>query len=150
MPQKARQLDRDCSWSEEKRRQWVDRGVSPERRRRQTVQLQGLLWCLLGEDHESLPVASPPAVWSRPQGTGLSPLTWRAHPEAIGNPGSFHRGSYPLVDDLRNIVVDIAAIGVRPVVKFDHLLAFFLGMGFQRSERGRHDLDSGRTHQIKS
>ena len=59
-------------------------------------------------------------------------------------------GRYPSVDDLGNIVIDIAAIGVRPVVKFDHLLAFFLGMGFHRSQRGRHDLDSGRAHQIES
>ena len=59
-------------------------------------------------------------------------------------------GRYPSVDDFGNIVVDIAAIGVRPVVEFDHLLAFFLGMGFHRSQRGRHDLDSGRAHQIES
>ena len=67
------------------------------------------------------------------------------------NPGQLSTvGCYPSVDDLGNIVIDIAAIGVRPVVKFDHLLAFFLGMGFHRSERGRHDLDSGRAHQIES
>ena len=57
---------------------------------------------------------------------------------------------YPSVDHFGNIVIDIAAIGVRPIVEFDHLLAFFLGMGFHRSQRGRHDLDSGRTHQIES
>jgi len=42
-------------------------------------------------------------------------------------------GRYPLIDDLGNIVIDVATIGVRPIVKFYHLLAFFLGVGFHRS-----------------
>jgi hypothetical protein len=39
---------------------------------------------LPGKGNNSLPFASPPAVCSWPQGTGPSPWTRRAHPEAIG------------------------------------------------------------------
>jgi hypothetical protein len=49
-----------------------------------SVQPQRLPWCLAGRWQSFSPVAAPPAVCRWHQGTGPSPSTRRAYPEATG------------------------------------------------------------------
>lgn len=44
------------------------------------------------------------------------------------------------IDDLGNVVVDVAPVGVGLVVAFDHLCAFFLAVCFEWSQGCGHDL----------
>src|SRR5919108_6180831 len=70
-------------------------------------------------------------------------------------PSSFNLLGYVLhgyasIDNLGDIVIDIAPVGIWSVMKFDHLLAFGLRMRFRRSQRSCHNLNPGGAHQIES
>jgi hypothetical protein len=72
--------------------------------------------------------------------SGFGRIFWRA---------ALRAGS-PSIDELGNVVIDVAPVGAGHVMALDHLLAFFPAVGFELPQGRSHDLKLCRAHQIQA